>query len=88
MESKEISDLHVDVNSDSRAELGFSMVGARDDKHVVLRLLIIETGGEGEDARCRVEREHFVPPLGEQAVGDVRILILVSISGSDLPHLK
>ena len=64
------------------------MVGARNDKHVVLRLLIVKTGGEGEDAGCRVEREHFVAPLSEQAVRHVGILVLVSISGSDLPHLN
>ena len=64
------------------------MVCPRDDKHVVLGLLVVETGGKGEDAGRRVEREHFVPPLSEQAVRDVGILALVSISGSDLPNLK
>ena len=83
-----MSNLHIDVNSDCGAELRFPMVGARNDKHVVLRLLIIQTWGEGEDAGRRVEREHFIPPLGEQAVCDVGILVLVSISGSDLPHLN
>ena len=63
------------------------MVGPRYNKHVVLCLLIIKTRGEGEDAGCRVEREHFVAPLGEEAVGDVGILVLVGVRGSHLPHL-
>ena len=83
-----MSNLHIDVNSDCGAKLRFPMVGARNDKHVVLRLLIIKTGGEGEDAGRRVEREHLVAPLCEQAVCDVGILVLVSISGSDLTHLE
>ena len=63
------------------------MVGPRYNEHVVLRLLVIKTRGEGEDAGRRVEREHFVAPLGEEAVGDVGILVLVGIRGSHLPHL-
>ena len=86
-DSKKIYDLHIDVDSDSGAQLRLSMVCPGNNEHVVLCLLIIQTRGEGEDAGRRIEREHFVPPLGEQAVGDVRVLILVSIGGSHLPHL-
>ena len=63
------------------------MVGSRDDEHVVLGLLVVETRCQREDAGGGVEGEHLVAPLREQAVRHVCVLVLVSVCGGHLSHL-